>query len=415
MSNSIWYKVDNVSKVFLASYTRRDSRSFRVSCMLNENVDANILEKALKLAVKQRPQYQVIIHKGLFWHYMEKTDKTVKVKEENKRPCPYLYGPGREGKLHYSVTYFKNRINLDMFHVLSDGNGGFEFIDIIVRNYLKLKYPEELGNITIGTGASTDDLEQNSYKQFFGNNAKSEQEIKNAYHIRGLKLPYDQLQFFEVHFSAQAVIEQAKKMKVSLTSYIGARLMLAIYKDMPVLQRNKPINLSMPVNLRNYYQSSTSRNFFNSVFVSRIMNGEETLQELAQWFDNELKQLITPENVATRMDSYEKLEHLFLVKLVPLFIKNPVVAFFAKKENKKVSAVISNLGRLMVDEQLKSYIKGYSFFCSTNALFMTINSYGDDLTLGISSAYRNTSVLKNFIRGFTSEGIEATIYATDVV
>ena len=191
--------------------------------------------------------------------------------------------------------------------------------------------------------------------------------------------------------------------------------MLAIYKDMPVLQRNKPINLSMPVNLRNYYQSSTSRNFFNSVFVSRIMNGEETLQELAQWFDNELKQLITPENVATRMDSYEKLEHLFLVKLVPLFIKNPVVAFFAKKENKKVSAVISNLGRLMVDEQLKSYIKGYSFFCSTNALFMTINSYGDDLTLGISSAYRNTSVLKNFIRGFTSEGIEATIYATDVV
>lgn len=415
MANSIWYKVDNVSKVFLATYTRRDTRSFRVSCMLNEKIDPEVLTQALKKAVKQRPQYQVTIHKGLFWHYMEKTDKLVSVCEENTRPCPYLYGQGRDDMLHYSVSYYKNRINLDMFHALSDGNGGLEFIDIIVRNYLKLKYPNELGNIAIGTGASADDLEQNSYKQFYGNNAKSENKIKNAYHIRGLKLPYDQLQFFEVHLSSKEVLAKAKEMQVSLTSYLGARLMLAIYKDMPVLQRNKPINLSMPVNLRNFYQSSTSRNFFNSVFVSRVLHGDETLEELAIWFDDELKNLIKPETVAARMDNYEKLEHLFLVKLVPLFIKNPVVAFFSKRENKKVSAVISNLGRLKVEEQLQPYISGYSFFCSTNSLFVTINSYGDDLTLGISSAYRNTSVLKNYVRAFTAEGMNATVYATDVV
>ena len=36
-----WYKVDNVAKVFLASVSRRDPRVFRVSCTLNEDVDAD--------------------------------------------------------------------------------------------------------------------------------------------------------------------------------------------------------------------------------------------------------------------------------------------------------------------------------------------------------------------------------------
>ena len=38
-----WYKVDNASKVFLATFDRRDTRSMRLSCSLNEPVDAELL------------------------------------------------------------------------------------------------------------------------------------------------------------------------------------------------------------------------------------------------------------------------------------------------------------------------------------------------------------------------------------
>lgn len=383
--------------------------------MLSEDIDASLLRQALSMAVKLRPQFQVTIHKGLFWHYMEKSDAEARVEEENTRPCPYLYGPGYQGKLHYKVSYYKNRINLDMFHVLSDGNGGLDFLNIIVKHYLQLKYPDRLENLVIGTGASADDLEQDSYRQFYANKGKPAVKMpKKAYHIRGLKLPHDQLQFFEIHIAADEVIRRSKAMGVSLTSYIGAGLMLAIYKDMPVLQRSKPVTISMPVNLRNFYQSSTSRNFFNSIHVSRQMAAEDTLESLAIWFDRELKSLITPENIATQMDNFEKLEHLLLVRMIPLFIKNPVVRIFSKNEVKNVSAVVSNLGRITVDERIKPYVTGYSFFCSTNNMFMTIGSYGNDLTLGISSVYRNTSVLKNFVRKLTDEGIPVTLYATDV-
>ena len=49
------------------------------------------------------------------------------------------------------------------------------------------------------------------------------------------------------------MLQLAKECKVSLGSYIGSSLMLAIYKNMPARQHNKPITISMPVNLRNFY------------------------------------------------------------------------------------------------------------------------------------------------------------------
>ena len=47
MSDS-WYKVDNVAKVFLATASMRDPRVFRISCTLQEQVDPDTLNEALR-------------------------------------------------------------------------------------------------------------------------------------------------------------------------------------------------------------------------------------------------------------------------------------------------------------------------------------------------------------------------------
>lgn len=415
MENEVWYKMDNVAKVFLATYNKRDTRSFRVSCTLKEKIDPELLQKALEATVLVRPQFQVSIHKGLFWHYMGVNSKLPVVTEENERPCPVLYGTQKEGQLHYKVSYFRNRINLDMFHALSDGNGGMEFLNIIVLHYLQLKYPGKLDQVSMLSGAAADDLEQDSFRQFYKSGKLSKEKRLKSYHIRGRKLPYDQLQFFELHMSVQSVLQLAKNAGVSLTSFLGANMMMAIYKDMPLLQRNKPITISMPVNLRNYFPSETSRNFFNSVYVSQVLTGKETLEELAKEFDQKLKQELTPDRIRKRMDNYEKVEQLFFVRMVPLFIKNPVVALFTRQEGENVTAVLSNMGKLQVPGELQEYIDGYAGFCSTSNLFMTVCSYQDDLTFGISSCYRHTSVLKSFVRQLANQGVEVKLYATDVV
>ena len=200
-----------------------------------------------------------------------------------------------------------------------------------------------------------------------------------------------------------------------MTSYIGSKLMMAIKDDMPSRKRHMPINVSMPVNLRNYYPSQTSRNFFNNVNVSHVFDQEISLEDLAREFDVKLKESLTEENIKKQMDNFETMEYFIPVRAVPLFIKQMVVRYGSKITDKKVSVVLSNLGIQRPPEELVPMIKNYNGFCSSSNLFVVMSSYNGVMTLGISSPYSNTKVVKNFVRGLSEDGMKITAYATEVI
>ncbi len=418
MSN--WYKVDNVAKVFLAGHTDRDPKTMRVCCTLKEDIDPALLQAALDETIEEIPRFQVRVRRGFFWNYIEETDFKPVVVEESGRPCPRLYGDGYLGVLHYRVSYFGRRINIDLFHAISDGTGLFLFLRMLVTNYLKLAHPEELNDVSLLGTVSADETSRNGYDQFFTNsNTATPTNIltkkSKAYHIQSRKLPYNQLQFFEVHFEADKLLKAAKSMGVSLTSYLGSQLMLSIYAEMPFIQRHRPITISLPVNLRNYYPSETMGNFFNNVEVSHTFDGSETLETLAKEFDATFKSHLTKEYIDLQMNRYQSIEKLFFIRMVPLFIKQPVVRAFARKESKMVTAVLSNLGPIKVPDELKPYIDYFTDYCSTDRLFITITSYGNDLVLGIASAYSGTGIPRRLIKALQETGTEVTVFATDVI
>ena len=414
MASANWYKVDNVAKVFLATVSKRDTRTLRVSCTLKEEIDPELLQEATLSAIQDRPQVQVRFRRGLFWHYMEDTPITPVVEKEHDRVCPLLYEPAK-AMLHYKVTYFGKRINLELFHALSDGTGALEFLNIIVLDYLKLKYPGKFTDVTIHSGASADALSQDSYRQFFGNMGLSGSTLKKAYHPGGLKLPYEQLQFFEIHMPVAQILPRAKALGISLTSYFGAAWMMAIRDEMPHRKRKTPITISLPVNLRNYYPSQTARNFFNNVNVSHVFDEDITLEDLAVEFDATLKSQLTEENIKKQMDRFETMEYVAVVRAVPLFLKQLVVRYGTKVSDKKVSMVFSNLGVQSPPAEVGEEIENYSAFCSSENLFSTMSSYNGDLTLGVSSPYLNTGVVKNLVRSFSHSGVDVRVYATEVI
>ena len=184
------YKVDNVAKVFLATASRRDPRVIRISCTLQDPVQPELLNEALRSTAREWPQFQVTLHRGLFWHYFESTDLLPTVHEEDKAPCAPLYVPERRNRLLYRVTYFNNRINLEMFHALTDGNGGFLFLKSIVHNYLSLCHPQEMLGAATPNSASAGEREQDSFRKFYGASKRSNvQKDPKACHLRGLRLP----------------------------------------------------------------------------------------------------------------------------------------------------------------------------------------------------------------------------------
>ncbi|MCR5507921.1 MAG: hypothetical protein K6F34_04460 [Lachnospiraceae bacterium] len=418
--NENWYRLDNVAKVFLAAHNKRNPRSIRVSCILTEPVDEAILKQALELTVKQRPQFQVRIRRGFFWHYLEQTDATPEVSKEESAPCPSLYGGAYKGVLHYLVTYYRDRINVDMFHAISDGNGAFLFLKLLVLNYLKLKHSGRFDEVSLGDTASSDDREQNSYDHFYDDSSGPIPHTilnkkKKAFRIPGRMLPYNQLRYYEVHMEAAGLLKQARELKVSLTSYIGAQLMLAISSDMPIRHRKDPVTISIPVNLRNYFPSETMRNFFNNVDVSHIFDGTETLEALCREFDLQLKSSLRPELIKKQMNRYQSIESFFLTRMVPLFIKQPVVRLFSWMENRTVTAVLSNLGHITMPENTGQYITGFTDFCSTDNLFITVTSYGNDLVLGITSAYSGTGTIRRLLSSLNIEDSNMYMYATEVI
>lgn len=210
------------------------------------------------------------------------------------------------------------------------------------------------------------------------------------------------------------MLAKTHAMGVTMTSYLAAAQMLAAYQEMPALERGKVISVSLPVNLRSYYGTETARNFFNSIRISWVFRGDETLETLAKGFDAKLREALKDERVKARMDGFEKLEQMPGIKLVPLFIKNAVVNLFNTLEAKKVTLTISNMGRIPLQKELQPYIKGFTAFCSSPTAFTTVCSYGDDLVLGTTWAFRSTEMLKNFYRCLSAEGLDITLYATEV-
>ena len=420
--NSDWYKLDNVAKVFLASYNKRNPRSIRVSCVLNESIDRDVLERALTLTVRERPQFQVRIRRGFFWNYLEQTDVMPVAVPESGGPCPSLYGGAYKGVLHYLVSYYNNRINIDMSHAISDGSGAFTLLKLLVFNYLKLKYPDELKDASLRDTASSDDRFRNSYDHFYDDNGSSAilpkqilNKKKRAYQIQSRKLPYNQLQYIEAHTEADRLLKKSRELNVSLTSLIGAMMILAISADMPTRQRKRPVTISVPVNLRNFFPSDTLRNFFNNIDVSHTIDGSETLEALAGKFDRELKESTAPERIKEQMNRYQNIEQLFLARMVPLFIKQPVVRFFSKRETGRVTAILSNLGRIEMPPETAPFINGFTDFCSTDNIFITITSYNNDLVLGIATAYSGTGTIRRLLASIRELGSEVSLYATEII
>ena len=94
MKKKQWYKLDNIGNYY--SVTNNGSRQvvFRYSATLSENIDEHVLDQALEESIKYYPNFNCHLKRGLFWYYLEKADKRVKVSRENKKICEkQIIGP----------------------------------------------------------------------------------------------------------------------------------------------------------------------------------------------------------------------------------------------------------------------------------------------------------------------------------
>ena len=136
-----WSRLDNAAKIFPPTSNKQDTKVFRFACQLNEWVDRDILQQAAERTLEVFPTFRSVLNHGLFWYYLEKTDLLPIVEPEYRPPCGQIYDPSSRNLL-FEITCYRDRINLEVYHALTDGTGALQFLKTLVCNYLSIKYPQ---------------------------------------------------------------------------------------------------------------------------------------------------------------------------------------------------------------------------------------------------------------------------------
>ncbi len=203
------------------------------------------------------------------------------------------------------------------------------------------------------------------------------------------------------------VLDLAHGCGVSLTSFITAVLIAAIREEMPRRERNRAVCIDVPVDLRQFFKSTTAKNFFGLAYVSYTPGEgpDEDVAAIARQVHAQLKGATDPEQIKLRMNRMIALEKNPLVRFVPLFVKDFVLEIADRLSERTTTTTVSNLGAIRVDGRLAPYIEDVNVLTSTVGMKFTVCSFGDDLSVGITSAYANLNVVKNFCRYFSGKGV----------
>ena len=424
--NTNWYKLDNAAKIIPTSVEGADTRVFRLVCELKAPVDPEILQKALDMTVLEFPYMCSCLRKGIFWYYMDAIDHKPRVHPEDRHALASLYKPGRKNLL-FRVTYFERRINVEMFHVLADGTGGFIFMTHLVARYLSEKYDIDY-ELLLPDTSSVEEKEKDAFGQFYEDREeqKKNQRTKEhrnfvkemfpevAYQIKGERDADLRQHLIEAAVPTDKLVEAAKSYGVTVGVFTTSLYIEALVQQMSMLDRKKPIVVSVPVNLRQFFPSSTTRNFFGTIQISYHpdhYNGslESILKDVQKTFAEDL----TPEKVFQTMNSYAALEHNYAVKMVPLFLKWPALHGINNLMKKGVTTSVSNIGRINVPDEIVPYVDRYSAFMAGRNAFVCISTFREKTVFGVASCFTRHNVFMTMFRRMEQMGIPVEIATND--
>lgn len=410
-----WRSLDNATKLFSAASSPKDTRVFRFYCELKEEVKEEILQEALNQTIQKYPVFLSVMRKGLFWHYLEKSELRPVVREEYKEPCSSLYVRDKKTLL-FEVTYYEKRINFEVFHALTDGTGATEFLRELVKNYLYLIHEEDLEPVELSNQYLTvKDQEDDSFSRYYDPDfpRKKKKKIRAVQIKKGGK-GYEELQINEASMSVKELLGIAREKKVSMSVLLTAAFICAIHEEMSRMQEKKPVILMVPVNLRKIFPSDSMLNFFGYIEPGyQFGGGKDSFEDVLEAVKLYFQENLSKEHMAGRMNELIAIEKHKILKWAPLELKNRCIRAGAKMAEQEVTAVLSNMSVVKMPEDYAQYIEKFGVYTSTNRTELCICSFQDMLSLGFTSRYDSTNIQRNFYRILKELGASVKVAEPD--
>jgi len=369
-----WYKLDTSAKIYPAIESSRDPAVFRLSVSLTDKINPTFLLKALETISPRFPYYNVTLKKGLFWNYLQQNTNQLLIWPDSPSPCERIYPLLNNGYL-YKIKYFNKTIALEIFHVLTDGFGAFEFLKSLIHQYLFLlnKVPLKLPGIIDILEVPKEDEYKDAFltvleqekdnlpekkRTLFGNNKIFQSSCK--------LLPKGDYRVITGIISITDLKKVSKKYNATITEFLAALYLEALIHLQALQIKNTKkhydVAIQIPINMRKHYPTKCMRNF--SLFVIPIINPQtvSNLGDIIAKIKAFNKSNLTKTHLLTMIDDNCSLATHKFIKHIPVDLKNLFISYINNtKGSSQFSGTISNLGNVSFPPQMVSHIKKVSF------------------------------------------------------
>ena len=416
-----WRRLDNSAKIFPIAAGKKYSTVFRLSAVMKEKVDSRILYESVNLTLDKYPSFKVRMKEGFFWYYFEYNPKKPIVEEEKDYPCKYIE-PRTNNYYLFKVTYFENKINIDIFHSLTDGNSGNMFFKEIIYNYLELLHKDELKEERSTRKIVEYDTED-SYMKNYDKKAKGNSSSKKAYVLKGRKIGFGAISVIHEIIDLEALKEESKKYEATITQYLTAVLIYSIYEanyKKYKYRGNKPIKVCIPVNLKKYFPLKKMSNFYSYIILEAEMKKDNLVDfdKIIEFVKEDFKKRLQEEEIIKTMSANVKLGNNFAIKIIPLIIKKLLVRLSYIEIRKYTTITYSNIGRVGIIGKYKDYIDYFLMLIApepVEKIKCSSCTFENKMAFTFTSILKDNSIEKYFYEFLKTKKINVEIESNGVL
>ena len=414
-----WRKLDTSAIMYPLITDELYTNVYRLTAVLKVDVEESLLQEALDIVLPKFPLFNTRLRQGIYWYYLEENGAPAPtVVKEDSYPCQYINMAQNRNYL-FRVYYFRKRIHLEVFHVLTDGMGASVFLQELVYQYLRLAVPGLSDKLSDTLSSDISLSTENRFLQNYEKKPLRPYRYEKAYKLNAPKLSNGKIGMVTGFVPVDTLKTAAKKYDASINEYLVAVLNYAIFENTRhQIEKNRPIITCVPVNLRPYFQSVLTSNFFANVFARyQPQSSEDTFEMILAEIRESLKDQITKEHLEDLYFRNISSADNLLSKSVPMVFKRPYLRTSYNHSVQGTTTTVSNIGQLSVKEEYASYIERFLLALAHSKgqeLKLAVCSYQNGMALTFTSVLRSTAIVETFFRFLVKDEVPVALETNGV-
>lgn len=418
-----WDRLDNVGTFYASTSSISNPNLYRISVKLKEKIKPEALEKALNDTLFTIPSFRVKLKKGFFWYYLEGNNAAPIVEEDQCFPITTINNFNNNYFL-FKVTYFEKRINIDVSHILTDGMGAVYFLETLVTNYIRIRHPKKVSKDIMSKAEliSKNEMSVDSFSTY-AKLKKEDRKIlkernKKSYPIKGIRVNKGASSVIIGTLSVSQLKKLAKEKGATITEYLTAVLIEAIYKENYKYSKSRsPISICIPVNLRNHFESYSIKNFFTTIIVSvDVANHDFSFEDLLNIVSSKMKKELDKPVLISKFRNFVNIQKNIILRFIPLVIKDILLISIGHiVGDRGATTTLSNIGVVKVREEIKEYIDKIDVVTYTDKVLplkVGLCSFDDKLSISFSSVLADAEIQRYFFTHLSNKGIDIKLLSS---